>query len=179
MKIYYLIILSALLIISCKKGEKIPIEPSPYWGEISAKKDGITWTASPYAILNINLNTGNHIDMSFDSITQGGILRESCGLYKVPLIKGTYPVVNTLISKKDSLVGGNFFYTEADILYGSYDILESDSSSFVTLLSYDSITKEVKGEFDLTFIVKYKPYKEAPDTIRLRNGTFHTRIFKN
>lgn len=176
MKICYRIILGASLVISCNKSEKLPIEPSPYWGEISADKNGEPWMASPYAIININLNRYDIIDLAFHFYDQYGIRRESCSLYKVPLVKGTYPVVNTPISKKDSLVGGNFFYTEDDVLYGSYDILESDSSSFVSLLSYDSIMKEVKGKFDLTFIVINKPYPDAPDTIRLRNGTFHTRI---
>jgi hypothetical protein len=63
-----------------------------------------------------------------------------------------------------------------DVIYGQYRILESDSSSFVTLISFDSITGEVRGTFDLTFLVEHRPFPGAPDTLRLRNGQFYTRL---
>ena len=85
-------------------------------------------------------------------------------------------MVNTDSQVNDSLVGASFSYWEADLALGYYTVLESDSSSFVTLTSYDPVTKELRGTFDITFIVAHRPYAGAPDTLRVRNGVFHTRV---
>ena len=177
MKISYSIVLFILCFAFCKKDPGLPDISSPYWGEAFSEKNGNTWIASPYAKININLKNGV-INLSIDSVDQYGILREKCSIYKVPPIPGKYPVANTFISTKDSLVGANFFYSEADVLYGVYNILDSDSSSFVTVISYDTLSKEIRGSFDLTFIVGRQPYMGAPDTIRLRKGSFHTKVIK-
>lgn len=101
---------------------------------------------------------------------------EIFSIVKIPFIPGTYQVYNTLIQTNDSIAGALFGYIDYDEFKGNYTILESDSSSFVTLESYDTITKEIKGRFDLTFIKDIKPYPEASDTIRFRDGYFHTKI---
>ncbi|MBK8923611.1 MAG: hypothetical protein IPM81_19315 [Saprospirales bacterium] len=85
---------------------------------------------------------------------------------------------NTFIQTDDGLVGSHYFFNDDDFLLGYYDVLEADSSSFMTILSYDTVTREVKGTFEATYIVKQRPYPGAPDTIRLRNGVFHTKVLQ-
>ena len=160
---------------SCKKDPVTPIftKPYPYWGEASATINGKLWTAQPSA--TVNYIHGHGWDIEIDSF-YSGILRQALGIYKVPFTPGTYPVINTFPQEDDSMVGGDLGYWTADQADGRYTILESDSSSFVTMQSYDSITKELRGTFDLTFIVFHRPYPSSPDTLRVRNGVFHTKV---
>jgi hypothetical protein len=164
------------LLVSCSKEPQNTQPEGPWWGEATAEKNGMLWKAKPYAFVNIN--HGNGLNVLIDSLDRDNLKREELAFYKVPFTPGTYPVVNTPPQVNDSLVGANFYYVEVDILYGVYKILEADSSSFITLTSYDTVSKEVKGTFDVTFIKEIKPYPSAPDTIRLRNGKFHTKVIK-
>jgi hypothetical protein len=68
---------------------------------------------------------------------------------------------------------------DADQPLGGYHILESDSSTnVVSLTAYDTLSKEIKGTFNLSFIVSGRPYPSYPDTIRLKNGQFSGKIIK-
>lgn len=175
MKYILLLLVAIIIFVSCKKEEPTPVkEPSNFWGEASATINGTPWTAQPIAW--VNLIYKNNWLFSIASFDQSGILRKSLSLIKVPFTPGTYPIVNSDAQVNDSLVGADFRYWEADLGLGYYTVLESDSSSFVTLASYDPVTKELRGTFDLTFIVSHRPYAGAPDTLRVRNGRFHTKV---
>lgn len=177
MKNLFIPICFGILLFGCKKTqEPVPPVPDAYFGTSTVQKNGATWTCSPYAGNQFNLP--NHIFLEFDSIDNLGIIREACYVGKVPLIIGTYPVENSFPNPDISKLDAFFQYRDGDYGYGKYDILKSDSSSFVTLSSYDAATGAVTGTFDLTFIAVYLPYPLAPDTIRLRNGVFHTKIIK-
>ncbi len=162
------------LLISCKKDPAPVKEPSKFWGEASATVNGEAWAAQPTAF--VNLIYGNNWSIVTALFDQSGILRESLELTKVPFTPGTYPIVNSDPQINDSLVGADFTYWEDDLALGLYTVLESDSSSFVTVDSYDSTTRELRGKFDITFIVAHRPYPGALDTLRVRNGVFHTKV---
>lgn len=167
-------LLTILLCISCKK-EPDPVVPPPFWGEASATVDGRFWVAHPTAVVNINHGHGWNIEI--DSFNKFGILLQSLSIFKLPFTPGTYPIVITQPQTDDFKVGGDFFYLTSDQADGYYTVLESDSSSFVTMQSYDSITKELRGTFEVTLIAQHKPpYGNPPDTLRVRGGIFHTRV---
>ena len=163
-------------VFSCQKEEVVePSKPDGYWGQGEALMNGNSWSVDAYA--TININHGNGFELFMDSLVSNFLIAQGLSISKIPYVPGTYPVVDTRPSTDDGKVGGFFCYTEHDAILSCYDILESDSSSFVTLESYDASTHEVKGTFDLTF------YHETtqvgyPDTIRFRNGVFHTRILE-
>lgn len=178
MKIQYFYLCYFFFIISCNKNEPPINDVSYYWGEVVALKNGEQWRASPYAFFNANFNRKDIVNLTFHHLDKSNIVRESCSLYKIPLKVGTYAVFDTPINKIDTLSGGNYFYSDADVLSGSYNILTSDSLSFVTISYIDTVSKEIKGDFNLIFIFANKPYANAPDTIRLTNGKFNTKIIQ-
>jgi len=52
--------------------------------------------------------------------------------------------------------------------------------NFLEITDYDSISGEIEGIFQLTFVrdpeyLDYNPDPSAPDTIRFTDGWFHTR----
>jgi hypothetical protein len=163
------VILTIILIqLSCRKDP--PPLPSIYWGTVSFQKNGHLWTGSPLATIY-----QNKIGIQIDSVPEAII--EHLSIHKIPISPGTYPIYSTYIQIDDGLSGAYYSYITFDESKGDYDILESDSSSFVTLESYDTITKEIKGRFDLIFTKADPPHPiGAPDTIRMTDGVFHTKV---
>jgi len=130
------------------------LEPSPYWGTISVLQNGLSWSAEPYAYITVNQN--NSLGVKADVLNVNGIRKESISFIKIPFSLGTYPVVNTDARDDDGLVGAGFWHVDHDVIHSSYKILESDSSSFVTLTNYDTISQEIRGHFDLTLALLHK-----------------------
>ncbi|MFN0215891.1 MAG: hypothetical protein ACKVT2_16655 [Saprospiraceae bacterium] len=168
------IFLLALILTTCKKSNtEIPF-PSHYSGTATVEKNGMLWTAYPFAAVNPRVK--NTLNIGLDSLDAFRTLWEKIALLTVPTVPGTYPVLTNDLQERDPIVGASLLYTEADLVYGYYGVLIADSSSFVTLLSYDTISREIIGTFELTMIAFNKPYPSAPDTIRLRNGKFNTKV---
>lgn len=168
--------LCLIIIAACQKSPSVPEAPVVYWGTVGVNKNGVAWAAS--SSVSIHTKFENKLNISFIQFDKYGFKREKCGIFKIPAFAGTYPLHNTSIQVDDSLVGANFFYNDDDFLLGYYNVLEADSSSFVTIASYDTITKEVKGSFDIIFKVGQRPFPGAPDTIHMENGVFHTKVLK-
>ena len=174
----FFLFLGFITLFACKK-ETIQtiVEPSPYWGTITALQNESPWSAELFAAENNIFENG--LEIVSDQLNEGNIRKESLGFTKIPFSPGTYPVVNTGPRDDDGLVGAGFWHVDYDVIHSSYKILESDSSSFVTLTSYDTISQEIRGHFDLTFIKdQANPEFDFPDTIRFRNGVFHTKILE-
>jgi len=74
-------------------------------------------------------------------------------------------------------VGALYTYKEDDVALADDRVSDTDTTNYIELLSYDSLTKEIKGTFNLRFKVLAKnPSLIAPDSVVLRNGKFHTKI---
>lgn len=174
MKIQILILTTLLLSLAACDKTSPPEDDSPYWGSTTTIKNGEPWSGEPFSFININHGKG--FEIIVDSLDKYGIRRESLSFSKVPFLPGKSPLVNTFPQTDDGLVGAHYFILDDDVILGAYTVLESDSSSFITLTSYDSISKELKGVFDVTFIVNFRPNASYPDTMRFRNGQFHTRL---
>lgn len=163
---------------SCRKEQPpAPAKPDIYWGFVKATKNGSDWASDPFA--NINNVTQKNINFKSDLLTRGLVIIESFSIWKIPFIPGRYKVFDSDLSIDNGKVGAAFYYKEDDLPLGDYAINEADTSNFVELLSYDSLTREIKGRFSLSFKLVYKPVtSKVPDTVVLRNGEFHTRILK-
>ncbi len=67
---------------------------------------------------------------------------------------------------------------DGDVLCHTYDVLEVDSlNNWVKITKYNPQTKDISGEFSVTYIkTRECATFSYPDTIRIRNGVFHTKI---
>lgn len=87
----------------------------------------------------------------------------------------------------DNTLTSNYYTLrdDGDIPCDDYNIYEPDSlQNFITITSFNPQTKEIKGTFQATYLIdsarvatKGKCRPSAPDTIRIRNGEFYTKIF--
>ncbi|MFN0174843.1 MAG: hypothetical protein ACKVU0_09375 [Saprospiraceae bacterium] len=162
------------LVAACVKEHLPTIEELGYWGTTTATKNDIPWVGAPVSFININHGKGFQIKI--DSLDKYGIRRESLSFSKVPFQPGKNYLVNTFPQIDDGLVGAHYFILDDDVILGNYLLLESDSTSFITLTSFDSTSRELRGTFDVTLIVDHRPDPSYPDTIRFRNGQFHTKL---
>jgi hypothetical protein len=176
MKHFFWILITAGLYTACK--DPVPEPPSlsdDYWGESSAQKNGELWTADPSCFIDII--DGETINIALDSFFESYYLKEGLYFREVFAEIGTYKIVKWN-AVKDGQTDAFLNVWSGDQSLGAYDILESDSTNRLILESYDTLSKEIRGKFDLTFIVRKRPYPNAPDTIRFREGKFHGKLHK-
>lgn len=66
-----------------------------------------------------------------------------------------------------------------DVGLNSYYIIDSEDN-YIQIDRYNKKNQEVKGTFQLTFAVRKNrsPGDPLPDTLRFRNGRFHTKIIR-
>ena len=177
MRVIYIIVLSILLFFSCKKEDEPIVAFDSFWGTVSALIDEVEWMSIKIYARN-NTHKGEGINIHITNVDEFDISRNSIDFSKIPYSLGTYRLENANLQEDDGKVGGFLSFNDSDVLLAYFQILEIDSSSFITLESYDPLTNEIRGTFDATFILEtqYDTSREFPDTIRFRNGIFHTKI---
>lgn len=177
MKIFNIICLGlSLIFFSCKKenpGENPKLSPN-HWGESSAQKNGLSWTADPVCWIDIVDHSTMHIEL--DSTINGYFLTESLSFHEVPAMTGSYDISKSAGSPNGEADAYLYFW-ESDVPLGLYHVLEGHPNQ-LTISSFDTTSKEIKGSFTLTLLVDHRPYPGAPDTIRFTNGQFHGRLYK-
>ena len=163
----------------CKKD--IPEEQ--YFGYAKAEING--------TIVNFNKVRGNLLYNLEDSLAlnfekwDGLILKEAISIQKIykrtnlPQRIYKYDYTAIRIEKLSSS-----YYTlrdDGDVLCDIYNVHEPDSlQNYITITSYNSQTKEIRGTFQATYLIdptRSKCRPGAPDTIRIKNGEFNTKIF--
>jgi hypothetical protein len=180
------LIITCFCIFTFAKCKKDPPEEQ-YFGYAKAHING--------TIVNFNKVRGNLLYNLEDSVSlnfekwDGLVLKESISIQKI--YKNTnnsqriykYSYSNNRIEKLSSA-----YYTlrdDGDVLCDVYNVYEPDSiQNFITITSFNTQTKEIRGTFQATYLIdssrviaigKCRP--TAPDTIRIRNGEFYTKIF--
>jgi len=61
---------------------------------------------------------------------------------------------------------------------GGYDVLETEHTNQIVLEALDTISKELRGTFNLTYIIHGDHIPGWPDTVRLTDGKFHGKLIK-
>lgn len=174
MKHLFWILVAAVCFAACKDPKPEPTSlPEGFWGTASALQNGKPWAATPFC--RIDLIDGETLTIQLDSFWHGDYLVEALDFYKIPPMSGTYDIFPRNTDEKPR---SDFHYWDYDVVLGSYKILETAKPNQLVIESYDTASEELKGTFDLVFLVSKRPYPTAPDTIRFREGKFHGRIHK-
>jgi hypothetical protein len=166
---------SLVAITSCAPTPEKPSLDEGYWGEASALRNGETWRTNPACwISQIDKTT---LIVQLDSFIDKYYYKEGLIINGIPPQVGTYPVKK--FKGNEINLHSVLSMWDYDLPLGGYHLLESDSNTNrVTLLSYDTLTRELTGSFNLSFLVSGRPYPSYPDTIRFTNGFFHGRLEK-
>jgi hypothetical protein len=164
-----------VFLFACKKEPAKPALPEGYYGTASAERNGKPWTAHPSCWIDLVDHTNLVVEL--DSLNEDFYTEESLIIDGIPPFLGTYRVYKFKIGEDH--LNANLSMWDEDQPLGYYELIESDSNTnLVSLTSYDTLSKEIKGTFNLSFIVSERPYSSYPDTIRFKNGKFSGKIIK-
>ncbi len=180
----------SIFIFSCKK-DSTNYALNGYPGEITGLMFNDTawvlpkgWYAQAlgfvhYADPTCNINYGV---IRIKSFTQDSYERELIGMAGIPFKTGKFIMtgIDTVACTTVPNASLALEAADGDAIAGLYDRLRSVESS-ITVASYDSISGDVKGTFDITFVKNTKNpdyYKNYSDTVRFNGGQFHTKWIK-
>lgn len=165
------------LFAGCKKSST-----EPYFGYAKADINGVSVSFNK-ARGNILYNLNDTISLNFEK-WDGLILKEEIGIQKIFKLTNNsqrihkYSYNGWLIEKLSSSYGT--LRDDGDVGCDMYDIYQPDSlQNHITITSFNPQTNEIRGTFQATYLIdptRIKCRPTAPDTIRIRNGEFYTKI---
>lgn len=189
----------AALSAGCKLTNEIidnvgPLPRLPNWGCLTADMNGSDWSKSYKNAYQVTHGIVSYTDESQGSFfalksvlhTSEGYDRQNLIFQKIPFSplpgrlnvasctprapceSSDKPQVALYELLSDGDVAGDFFYT-----------VDSEDN-YIQIDSYNPKTQEIKGSFQLTLANARIPRSSnvLPDTLRFRNGRFHTRIIE-
>jgi hypothetical protein len=174
---YLIVLLVAfgILGLKCKKDPYADI----YFGNGEAIINGNT--------INFNKARANLINSNPDSISiglerwEGGIKKEGISFFRAKVSNNSPQTTHKNVISLNLLISNYVtVIADGDVVCDFYNIFEPDSiQNNITITSYNSTTKEIRGIFQGTYLIdptRVKCNPAAPDTIRIRNGEFYTKI---
>lgn len=173
-----LIGIASLILIGCKKDPAKGV----YYGTASAIFNGKAWNAGTVrSNINVPCYKGK-LGFEFNVYNKQGFLRETLSFEKIPIAKGTYSI-NPLNYNdplcKDTVATALYGTSQdhGDVALDFYNVIPSPDNYF-TINNYNERTKELTGSFEVTFKITTRQDPNSPDTIRVSNGRFYTKILE-
>lgn len=175
MKVIVCLFFSFLILTSGCKKDKIR---GQYFGTASALLNGTEWKAGKVTCTVDQGCYNGKLGIQFLVYSSEGYARESIGFHKIAMrtgLKKVYPI-NYLNACNDTLDGTYHTLTDdGDVTLDSYNAIPT-SDNFLNIEKYDDVTKEIWGTFTIAYEILTRQSINSPDTIRITNGKFHTRI---
>jgi hypothetical protein len=163
------------LIIACQPG------PGPFpAGRASAELNGKPWVANRASCaINTPCYKGRLGINLYKHWANGTV--ESLSFHKIPNQVGLYRIAPAAADNatfcKDTSVNSNFSNTtpDGDVSKDFYESVDV-ATNYVQITDINRKTGEVRGKFDVTYVIFIRQDRTSPDTIRITNGQFQARI---
>jgi hypothetical protein len=182
--------IALVTLLSCGKEDVGPKGPS--WGTFDVLINGAKWNRTYHngyqRVLGSEggYSTAKPCQNTFYEVgsaiyNKDAFIREGLDFIKVPLIPGRYKVIKfSFECNENDPVYADFgtYSDDGDVVQDLYEVLESEEN-YITIESFESKNREVKGKFQVTFIIHQRSVNDPsnlPDTLRFTNGVFHTKI---
>ncbi len=177
------IIVSSLLCVvyiflsNCEKSANpYPDLPERYWGTATAILNGKEWKAD--CVSYIDKENPGHWSLSFSVFKNNYYALENLSFYNLTAQADSSDVTKVITFKEKEGIRGYYKLFDADLALGDYHILNGAKPNYFAVDSYDSVSREIKGRFEVTFLVNRRPEANAPDTLRFTEGKYHARLDK-
>ena len=178
----YFVVLSILFVnMGCQNKAASHLPILYYSGEATAIVNGINWKAKVIAYGKDPLYAGK-IGLHFEVYNEYNELREATG------VGNLFPVVNSNIlifnDSTDSTnlninINPNSRYVrmsnDGDVLSDIYKVAEN-KTNWINITKWDPTSKELEGNFEITFGRDTSFNHQALDTLFFTNGHFFTKI---
>jgi hypothetical protein len=187
MKIKCSILIIFLLFNSCKKEDELPKFNT--WGTLSVFYNGDNnYFKNQISGYKLNVCDNQIIGISMNRYNKSNPYFSTDSFYftNVPTLKGKYKIINhnqrPTCSDIPNITEIGTFYgiNEGDTGAQQYTVLSTvKENNYLQIDEYNKETKEIKGRFQVTFVLEYLPKSRSfdPDTVRFTNGVFHTKVF--
>lgn len=145
----------------------------PYWGRVSADKNGGEWKGEIKGTEQDDL-----LGLTIDRLTSEGYLREDLFIDRIPMTVGVHVIPRTDTLRKYQFVTARYFtlQDDGDVIEGMYYV-DPAANNFVEI---KSIRRGVfRGNFQIRLLIdplRKATYPHLPDTISFTNGEFKTKI---
>lgn len=174
MKYLLSVVVVCILLSACKKDDSLE---DHYFGSSSAKLNNFNVFFNKCRAhkkndtLYFNFERWN-VDVKKEEIGFMNVLNNKT---KQRLNKNDYTITQQV--KLSSIYGTS--QDDGDVGCDYYEVYEADSIiNHITISYYNQNTEEISGTFNGTYLVtKPKCKQTAPDTLRITNGVFNTKIF--
>lgn len=179
--IIYLLLLGALLLISCDKED-----PRASNGHIFALKNGTEWNSSEVffgiqELENTMFPYGFQLNASF--VDNNGVVREALSLQTFLPIMDRQEVMeqwNISNFENNNLLIPNIItiLDEGDVSGSRYAIDPSVNTNFIQITKIDSANNMIYGIFDLSMVIVRRSSSQPniPESIQLKNGRFNAKL---
>lgn len=175
---YILIYMAAIIFIGCKKDPNKDL----YYGTAYATFNGKAWSAGKVRCAsNIPCYKGK-LGFDFSVYNRQGFRRETMVFEKIPIAKGNYSINQLNYNDplcKDTVAIASYstLQDDGDVALDFYNVIPSLNNYFA-IDDYNERTKELRGSFSVTFKIFSRQDPNSPDTIRVTNGSFYTKILE-
>ncbi len=137
-------------------------------------RDNDAWKGSCYAA---KLKTNeSYFYIIAGTMDKDSAHREEIGIQPIPLKVGQYPVKYKPIALTLDGISTSGFGLLDDDLTLAYYLPDSSFVNYVEVTEYDSLTRVVKGIFDIHFTAANEAYKPWPKTVHFSNGAFEATL---
>lgn len=181
-----------IILLTCMLSDSCLENPMPRisYGFINAEVNGKQWNKTynnayqaTYArdgTYGSAIPCETYITLSSELYNEDNYLRQTFLFIKLHPEKGRYeivPFVNGYCDEQDPVYANFHTWTsDGDVVGDNYSVL-SGEDNFFEIESYNPNTKEMKGKFEVTFVLERQGWGHfLADTLRFKNGRFHTKI---
>ncbi len=172
-------------------GERIKTYvPEKRGGEINVFFNGHSWNHAPYLSLNahemdLSVTNNGEVQLSIDIATLltnepiDACIFETLHI-QIPLARGRFTFTKELPLNGE--ISARFYSINCDAGKDNYVVNHSATSSWIDVKRYDTVSRALEAEFDLSFVIKERNYAFGPiypTHVHMR-GTIKTvaKVFK-
>lgn len=171
-----------------------PLPRLPNWGYLTADMNGSDWSRTYKNAYQVTHGVVSYLDepqgvfygISSMLYTAEGYNRQHLAFENIPFLPqiGRHKLASCISyegckSNDKPKVALFELLSDGDVAGDSYYTVDSEDN-YIQIDSYNAKTEEIKGSFQLTLVGAGNPRSSSvlPDTLRFRNGRFHTRIIR-
>jgi len=176
---FYLIFTLLIIGLACKKNK----DDIQYHGTASATFNGKAWQSGKVRCVISTQCYKGKLSIHFHVYNSQGFLRESLGIANIPVAKATYTLNPADLAnsrncnRSDATASYHTLQDHGDVLLDSYDALPS-ADNYLAIEEYNERTKKLSGRFSVIFKIHRRQDPNSPDTIKVTNGRFDTKILE-
>jgi len=178
--IYFVLISILFVNMGCQNKAASHLPILYYSGEARAIVNGINWKAKVIAYGSNPLYPGK-VGLTFEVYNIYNELRERLIISNVNLSNGSWNFYKDTLDTNNYILNKNpicfyFKYTDdGDVLSDIYKVAEN-KTNWINITKWDPTSKELEGNFEITFGRDTSFNHQALDTLFFTNGHFFTKV---